>query len=111
MALWWMTAAVAYFRLFVGVNFTDEAFYSSLPYSFALGLKPYHEELNITQNAGILLTPLYWLYVQLVGSPIGLILFNRHLYLRCSCSAAGWPGGWERPGSTPALGGCSRHSC
>ena len=80
MALWWMTAAVAYFRLFVGVNFTDEAFYSSLPYSFALGLKPYHEELNITQNAGILLTPLYWLYVKLVGSPIGLILFNRHLY-------------------------------
>ena len=38
MALWWMTAAVAFFRLFVGVNFTDEAFYSSLPYSFALGL-------------------------------------------------------------------------
>ena len=79
-ALWWMTAAVAYFRLFVGVNFTDEAFYSSLPYSFALGLKPYHEELNITQNAGILLTPLYWLYVKLAGSPVGLILFNRHLY-------------------------------
>lgn len=76
---------VAYARLFIGVDVTDESFYSALPYSFALGFRPYHDELNITQNAGILLTPFFKLYCSAVPSLSGLVLFNRHLYFLAVC--------------------------
>lgn len=73
-------ALVAYVRLFIGVDFTDEAFYSALPHSFANGFRPYWDEINITQNGGILLTPLYWLFERVTGGTQGIILFNRHLF-------------------------------
>ena len=75
-----VTIVLVYVRLFIGVDFTDEAFYNSLPYSFVLGLRPYRDELNLAQNAGILLTPFFQLYHSIVGSSFGLVLFNRHLY-------------------------------
>ena len=75
-----VTALLAYLRLFLAVDLTDEAFYNSLPWSFALGMRPYHEEANITQNAGILLCPFVKVYYWCVGSSEGLVLFNRHLF-------------------------------
>ncbi len=51
-----VAALAAYVRLFFGVDFTDEAFYSALPHVFSLGARPYLDELNITQNAGVLLS-------------------------------------------------------
>jgi hypothetical protein len=76
-----VAALLAYVRLFIAVDVTDESFYNSLPYSFSLGLRPYRDELNITQNAGILLAPLYHLYHAVFQSSTGLVLFNRHLYV------------------------------
>ena len=83
-----MAGLTAYLRLFLGVDLTDEAFYSSVPYSFALGFVPYHDELGISQNSGILLYPFYRLYLWVCGSSEGLILFNRHLFfLTVACAA------------------------
>ena len=95
-----VTAVLVYVRLFLGVDVTDESFYNSLPYSFGLGFRPYRDELNITQNAGILLTPLFKLHHALVGSSFGLVLFNRHLYflLLAGCSQLAFRWGTVRVG-------------
>ena len=83
-----VVAVLAYVRLFIGVDVTDESFYNAMPYSFSLGFRPYLDELNITQNSGILLAPLYRLFSAMTGSSAGLVLFNRHLYflLLLGCS-------------------------
>ncbi|HYQ00756.1 MAG TPA: hypothetical protein VER96_18905 [Polyangiaceae bacterium] len=69
------------YRIPYGVCHTDEAFYSALPYSFLIGNRPYLDERTVHQNAGILLVPLYRLYLAIAGSSDGIILFNRYLYL------------------------------
>ncbi|HEY1535470.1 MAG TPA: hypothetical protein VGF76_15700 [Polyangiaceae bacterium] len=58
----------------------DEAFYSAMPYTFALGNRPYVDELGTQQSAGILLVPFYRVYLAIAGSADGIILFNRYLY-------------------------------
>lgn len=87
--------AAAYARLWFGVDFTDEAFYSALPHAFSLGLKPYAEELNVTQNAGILLAPIYRIFTCATGGTDGVVLFNRHLFFAalCGCAWLAWRGG------------------
>ncbi len=79
-AVAWAIAAFALLhRLPYGVSHGDEAFYSAMPYSFAIGNRPYFDELAIHQNAGILLVPLYRIYLAIAGSADGIILFNRYL--------------------------------
>lgn len=84
-----LVGLAGYARLYIGVNITDEGFHNALPYSFALGVRPYREELNIDQNAGILLTPFYYVYYRIAGSSVGIVLFNRHLYF-ILLSACAW---------------------
>ncbi len=86
-----VTAAAA--RLHFGVDFTDEAFYATLPYRFALGDRPYVSDLGVAQNAGILTTPIVWLWLSLTGDGGGLIVFLRYAYLGmrvCVCVLAAW---------------------
>ena len=81
-ALAWLAAlGVLRYRIPFGVSHRDEAFYSAMPYSFLIGNQPYFDERAIHQNAGILLMPLYRLYLAIAGSADGIILFNRYLYL------------------------------
>lgn len=68
-------------RLFLGVNFTDEAFYIALPYRFSLGDIPIRDEQNLAQFAGFLLVPFTRAFLHLQGSTEGIVLFFRHLHL------------------------------
>ena len=80
-ALAWLFAlGVLRYRIPYGVSHREEAFYSAMPYSFLIGNQPYFDERAIHQSAGILLMPLYWLYLAVARSADGIILFNRYLY-------------------------------
>lgn len=85
---WTLLVAVLVYRLPFGGSNRDEAFYAAMPYSFLLGARPYFDELAMHQNAGILLMPLFKVYLSINGSADGIILFNRYLYLAylCVCS-------------------------
>jgi len=78
---WLLALAVLRHRIPFGVSHRDEAFYSAMPYSFLIGNRPFFDERAIHQTAGILLLPLYKLYLAVAGSGDGIILFNRYLYL------------------------------
>ncbi len=72
--------ALTYWRLYYGVDFTDEAWYVAVPYRFVLGGKPYVDELSVPQTtAAVLLYPFLWLYHAVAGRT-GLVLFVRHLH-------------------------------
>ncbi|MEO8904680.1 MAG: hypothetical protein ABI488_19870 [Polyangiaceae bacterium] len=85
---WLASAVLLFYRLPFGVSHRDEAFYSAMPYSFALGNRPYFDELAMHQNAALLTEPFFRLYLAVVGSADGIILFNRQLYFVyvCVCS-------------------------
>lgn len=67
-------------RLFYGADFTDEAFYSAIPYEFFLGRRPFIDEINILQFPSFLLYPFFHLFLNLNGGTEGIILFNRILF-------------------------------
>jgi hypothetical protein len=71
-------AGVTYWRLWYGVDLTDESFYVVLPYRFALGARPFVAETTVAQQAGLLVFPFVWIYHELAGIE-GLVLFVRHL--------------------------------
>jgi hypothetical protein len=77
---WVGTALAMVLRVPLGTCGTDEAFYSAMPYGFVLGNKPYVDELAFHQNAGVLMMPLYRVYMWLRGSD-AIMLYNRWLYL------------------------------
>jgi hypothetical protein len=79
-AAWVLAAYALRHRIPYGVNHGDEAFYSSIPYEFAIGNRPYIDEVAPHQNAGVLLVPFYWLYLKISGASDGIVLFNRYLY-------------------------------
>lgn len=68
-------------RMRYGIDFTDEAFYIAMPLRFALGDKPFVDELNLTQTAALILYPFVKAYVSLVGSTKGIFFFVRVLYV------------------------------
>ncbi|HYI10857.1 MAG TPA: hypothetical protein VEK57_17485 [Thermoanaerobaculia bacterium] len=73
-------AGFATWRIFYGVDFSDEAFYVAMPYTFALGNQPFVHELALQQTAGLLVTPFTRAYVALRGSE-GIVLTFRVLFL------------------------------
>ena len=70
-----------YKRLFYGVDFTDESFYTGIPYEFVLGNRPFIDELNFLTFPSLLLYPVIKLYFLFNEGTDGIILFNRHLFL------------------------------
>jgi len=83
-----LTVAFTYRRIFFGIDFTDDASYLSIPYSFVLGNKPFVDEALLQQSGTLFLVPFIWLYVKIVGSTAGLMLFGRHLFLATSLLAS-----------------------
>jgi hypothetical protein len=78
--------ALTYWRLYQGVDFTDESWYVAVAYRFALGGKPYVDELSVPQTtAAILLYPLMWTYHAIAGRA-GIVLFVRHVHLVVAAS-------------------------
>ncbi|AKU94833.1 hypothetical protein AKJ09_01497 [Labilithrix luteola] len=68
-------------RFAIGVDLLDEAFSTALPYRFALGDRPFIDEMNSAQTAGMLLTPFVWSYLKITGSSAGIMAFMRTLFL------------------------------
>ncbi|MGC4091004.1 MAG: hypothetical protein QM756_24645 [Polyangiaceae bacterium] len=81
MTAWGLTFLWLAYRVQFGAEDGDESFYSTLPYGFLLGNKPYLDELAMHQNGGIALIPLYRAYLWIKGSAEGVILFNRGAFL------------------------------
>ena len=79
---------LAWYRLRFGVDFTDEAFYSAMSYRFALGDKPFVDELSAGQTFAFLTFPFTKLYLWWNGGLEGIVLFMRHLYLGFACGIA-----------------------
>ena len=80
-AVCWLAAVlIMRHRLQYGVSHTDEAFTSATTYAFLLGHRPYLDEIQIHQNAALLLAPFFWVYVVLNKTADGIVLFNRYLY-------------------------------
>jgi hypothetical protein len=75
------TLAVMLWRIRHGIDYTDEAFYIAMPVRFALGDRPFVDELNITQTAALLLYPFVRVYTALRGGTTGIFLFVRILYV------------------------------
>ena len=67
-------------RMRYGLDLSDEAFYVALPLRFALGDRPFVDELNIGQTAGLLIYPFVRVYTAIAGTT-GIFLFVRLLYL------------------------------
>jgi hypothetical protein len=72
---------LAYGRIYLGIDLTDEAFAAAMPYSFALGARPFVDEITVHQTAALEILPFVRVYLGLVGSSDGLVLFLRHLYV------------------------------
>ncbi len=73
--------AITWRRLFLGTDLNDEGFSIAVPYRFALGARPFVDEMNTLQTAQLFVYPFVKLYVSLRGGDEGIVLFTRHLYL------------------------------
>ncbi len=80
---------VSYLRIYLGIDFTDEALYSAIPYRFVLGDRPFVDEWNLTQASALFTFPLFYLFS--LFSPDGewWMLFARHLGFFLSVVVAG----------------------
>ena len=84
-----VVVAITYWRIWYGVDFTDESFYVAVPYRFALGAKPFVDETSVTQQTtAILLYPFVRAYYAVAGLT-GIVLFVRHLEFLLSLLVAG----------------------
>jgi len=79
-AVFFFVVVSAYYRLRVGVNFDDEAYYAVLTQRFALGDRPYVDEINLRQSAALLTAPFYWAYLEISGSTDGVVYFLRQMF-------------------------------
>ncbi|MCL4368415.1 MAG: hypothetical protein M1337_04535 [Actinobacteria bacterium] len=76
-----IVAALAVFRLQLSINLNDEPFYSTLPYRFILGDRPFIDDVSYIQMFAFLTYPLVRLFVAVRGNATGIILFMRCAYL------------------------------
>ncbi len=68
-------------RLRYGVDFRDEAYYAALAYRFALGDRPFVDEMSLFQLPAMLTFPLIKAWVAVTGGTNGVILFMRAAWL------------------------------
>jgi hypothetical protein len=70
---------VTYWRLFYGVDFTDESYYVAVSYRLVHGARPFVDETAVVQQlVAILIYPLVRVYYAAAGTT-GIVLFVRHL--------------------------------
>ncbi|HEX5643730.1 MAG TPA: hypothetical protein VFZ86_15565 [Thermoleophilia bacterium] len=80
---------LTWWRLFRGADLVHEAFSVVIPWRWALGDRPFVDEQNLVQTAGLLSYPFFKLYAVLGGNDVtGLVLYGRHVYLAVSVLAA-----------------------
>lgn len=83
-------ALVATFRrLSYGVDPADEAFALAITQRYSLGDRPYIDEFNLRQSAGLLSVPFYWAYMKLTSSTDGIVYFMRIVYFGVQ-ALVGW---------------------
>ena len=81
---------LTWWRLFRGADLVHEAYAVVIPWRWALGDRPFVDEQNLAQAAGLLAYPFFKLYALLGGNDVtGLVLYGRHLYLVLTVLAAG----------------------
>lgn len=84
-----LVIAVMLWRLRYGTEFTDEAFPTALAYRFALGDRPFIDEIHYAQTAGLLLFPFVWVWLKIAGSSAGIVLYTRVLFLAFKLAVGG----------------------
>lgn len=73
---------VGLWRLRRGADLVDEAFSVLVPWRWALGDRPFVDEQNLSQAAGLLAYPFVRLFALVTGGQVdGLVLYGRHLHL------------------------------
>lgn len=87
-ALCLVAFGLTFLRLFYGVCFSDEAIYVAYPYRFVLGDRPFIDEWFRCQLAALFLIPIVKLYVTVVGSTEGIVLFMRIIYFFVTSAVA-----------------------
>lgn len=80
---------LTWWRLSRGADLVHEAFSVAIPWRWALGDRPFVDEQNLVQTAGLLSYPFVKLYAAFNGNDVtGLVLYGRHVYLGVSLLAA-----------------------
>ncbi|WP_413289268.1 hypothetical protein [Bdellovibrio sp. HCB337] len=69
-----------FFRLFFGVDFTDESQYLAQALGPLIGGKAFVTDRLFQQSGSLWATPFFWLYLKIVGSTTGIALFFRFIY-------------------------------
>jgi hypothetical protein len=83
---WIAVAAVAaavlgtLWRIFYGVDFIDEALYAATAYRFALGARPFVDDWEVHQIAGLIVSPYVRLHLAIFGDTTGIMLSLRFLW-------------------------------
>jgi hypothetical protein len=75
-------------RLLFGADFADEAFYAATAYRFAMGARPFVDDLDIHQLAGWLVSPWVRVHLLVFGDTTGIILSLRILWALLGAGAA-----------------------
>ncbi len=74
--------AFTWWRLWRGIDVVDEGFSVLVPWRWALGDRPFVQEQDLVQAAGLLSYPFVKLYELVGGGDVtGLVLYTRHVYL------------------------------
>lgn len=73
--------AFALWKCPFGFGAYDDAFYLTVPHRLSMGDVLFADEWHVSQMAGLLTTPLVWLYRLLTGSTDGILLAARYAYV------------------------------
>jgi hypothetical protein len=85
-----VAAALTWWRLRQGADLVDEAFSVLVPWRWALGDRPFVDEQNLSQAAGLISYPFVKVFALVGDNDVsGLVLYDRHLYLGLGVLAAG----------------------
>jgi hypothetical protein len=77
-----LALALAWYRLFQGLDLEDESGALVVPWRWAMGDRPFVDEENLAQIPGLLLYPFVKLFAVVRDYDVtGLVLYGRHLYL------------------------------
>lgn len=64
-----------------GFGSYDDAFYLTIPHRLSMGDVLFADEWHVSQMAGLITTPLVWLYRTITGSTDGILLAARYAYV------------------------------
>ncbi len=64
-----------------GFGSYDDAFYLTIPHRLSMGDVLFADEWHVSQMAGLITTPLVWLYRTITGSTDGILLSARYVYV------------------------------